>query len=91
MLQVELFILAFRFTDAFWITLHSTENVTDNQSLIQQYIIERTEISTRELSEKVGISQRKIKENIARLKALGFLKRIGSAKGGYWEVIEYYG
>lgn len=92
----------FRFTDAFWISLHSNENVTrkvtdkvtvkvtdkvtDNQNLILQYIIERTEISTRDLAEKVGISQRKIKENIAKLKSLGLLKRIGPAKGGHWEV-----
>jgi len=86
------------------ITLHSNENgtskvtdkvtdrvtdrVTDNQRLILQYIIEQSGISTRDLAEKVGLSQRKIKENIAKLKALGLLKRIGPAKGGHWEVLE---
>ena len=82
----------FRFTDAFWITLHSndkvTDKVTDNQNLILHYIIERTEISTRDLAEKVGISQRKIKENISKLKSLGLLKRIGPAKGGHWQVVD---
>jgi ATP-dependent DNA helicase RecG len=36
----------------------------------------------------VGISQRKIKENIAKLKERGYLKRIGPAKGGHWEIIQ---
>jgi ATP-dependent DNA helicase RecG len=36
----------------------------------------------------VGISKRKIEENIRKLKKLGFLKRIGSTKGGHWEVAE---
>jgi ATP-dependent DNA helicase RecG len=34
------------------------------------------------------ISLRKTKENIAKLKAMGFLRRIGPAKGGYWQIIE---
>ncbi len=42
-------------------------------------------ISAKDLSEKIGISSRKIETNIAILKNKGFLKRVGSAKGGYWE------
>jgi ATP-dependent DNA helicase RecG len=34
----------------------------------------------------VKISQRKIKENIAKLKEIGLIERIGSAKGGFWLV-----
>ena len=64
-----------------------TDKVTDNQSLILQYIFEQQKITTRELAEKVGISQRKIKENIAKLKTTGLIKRIGPAKGGHWEVL----
>lgn len=86
----------FRFTDAFWISINSNENatnkvtdkVTDNQSLILQYITEREDITTSVLAEMIGISQRKIKENIAKLKAIGILKRIGPAKGGYWQVVD---
>ena len=65
-----------------------TDKVTDNQSLILQYIFEQQKITTRELAEKVGISQRKIKENIAKLKTTGLIKRIGPAKGGHWEIIK---
>ncbi len=36
----------------------------------------------------VGISTTAIDNNIARLKELKILRRVGSDKGGYWEVIE---
>jgi ATP-dependent DNA helicase RecG len=96
--------LNFDFTDSFWITIHSnqivtdwvtdkvtdrvTGKVTDNQKMILESVIKQPYISTNELSVKVGISQRKIKENMAKLKEFGVLKRIGPAKGGYWEVIQ---
>jgi ATP-dependent DNA helicase RecG len=50
-------------------------------------ITKNNRITTEELSKIVGISKRKIKENIAKLKKKGILKRIGPAKGGYWEVV----
>jgi len=40
------------------------------------------------LAEEVGISSRKIEENIARLKEFGILRRIGPTKGGSWEVLK---
>ena len=43
-------------------------------------------ITTKELSDKVKISQRKVKENIGKLKEKGRIKRIGSAKGGHWKI-----
>lgn len=63
-----------------------TGKVTDNQALIIQFISENNKITTQMLSEKVKISQRKIKENIAKLKEIGLIERIGSAKGGFWKV-----
>ena len=63
-----------------------TDKVTDNQALIVQFISENSKISTQMLSEKLKISQRKIKENIAKLKEIGLIERIGSAKGGYWKI-----
>jgi ATP-dependent DNA helicase RecG len=42
------------------------------------------------LAELVGISQRKVKENIMTLKEKGLLERIGPAKGGYWKIIKEY-
>lgn len=64
------------------------EKLTQNQQSIIQEIINNPFVSARELSETVGISSRKIEENIRKLKAQGVLKRTGPAKGGYWEIIK---
>ena len=65
-----------------------TDKVTDNQKRMIENIIQNNRISTKELAIKVGISTRKIKENIHKLKDLGILNRIGPTKGGYWEIIK---
>ena len=44
-------------------------------------------ITTIEIAHKLKISQRKVKENISKLKEKGVIKRIGAAKGGYWEAL----
>jgi len=51
-------------------------------------MVENPNVSAKDLSVIIDISQRKIEENISKLKKKEILKRIGSAKGGYWEVIE---
>jgi ATP-dependent DNA helicase RecG len=38
--------------------------------------------SAKEIALEIGISPRKVEENIAKLKQKGLLKRIGTAKGG---------
>ena len=43
-------------------------------------------VTTKELADNIGISQRKIKENIRYLKSVGLVERIGSEKTGHWEV-----
>ena len=65
-----------------------TKKVTENQRKILNNIKENSNITTQELSKKVGISDRKIKDNIKKLKENNLLKRIGSPRGGYWEVVE---
>jgi len=91
----------FDFSDSFWVTIKSndtdkvtdkvtdrvTNKVTDNQQTIMRAIKANNKVTTSELAQIVGISQRKIKENISKLKEYGFLERIGSPKGGYWEII----
>lgn len=44
-------------------------------------------VSARQLAEILGLTQRAIEHQIALLRQKGFLKRIGPAKGGYWEII----
>jgi len=46
-------------------------------------------ITIDELAEIVGISQKGVEWQIAKLKKEGRIKRIGPDKGGYWEVMIY--
>ena len=62
------------------------ERLSINQRKIVKFIIKKPAISAKELSRLIGISQRKIEENIAKLKVMGILKRIGPDKGGEWRV-----
>jgi ATP-dependent DNA helicase RecG len=43
-------------------------------------------ISSADLSNKINISSRKIETNIAKLKNMGIIERIGPDKGGYWKI-----
>ena len=62
------------------------ERLSMNQRKIVKFIIKKPTITAKELSGLIGISQRKIEENIAKLKVMGMLKRIGPDKGGGWRV-----
>jgi ATP-dependent DNA helicase RecG len=64
------------------------ESLTPNQKRIISILRQNTRLSALELAEEVGISSRKIEQNIARLKESGILFRIGPTKGGYWEVLK---
>jgi len=64
------------------------EKLTANRGKIIDHMMENKTISAKELSELVGISQRKIEENISWLKEKGLIKRIGPDKGGHWEIVE---
>ena len=72
------------------VTERVTERVTENQRKIIDIISDNKWITIDGLSELVGISSRKIQENIRKLKDIGILMRIGPDKGGYWEIIKKY-
>jgi len=61
--------------------------LTNNQQSILNMMHSSPYISANELSVKIGISSRKIEENIKKLKEAGIIKRVGAAKGGHWEII----
>ena len=44
-------------------------------------------ISKKEMSKTIGIRPSSIDKNITTLKEKGYLKRVGPAKGGHWEII----
>lgn len=44
--------------------------------------------SARTLAETIGITEKGIEKQLAKLKSQGLISRIGPAKGGYWEVVK---
>ena len=62
-------------------------DVTDNQMLILDEFLKDNKISMTDLAKKIGISRRKILDNINKLKEKGLLKRVGNNKTGYWKII----
>ena len=60
--------------------------MTDRQNMILQMFDEDKTLSRERLCEKMGLSKATIKREIAYLKSIGKLKRIGSDKTGYWLV-----
>ena len=57
---------------------------TEKQQLILDSIAQNQHVTILELVPIVGITARK--ENIPKLKAKGLLERVGTDKGGYWQI-----
>jgi ATP-dependent DNA helicase RecG len=64
------------------------ENLSENQKLIIKLVVANNYTTPNEITLTIGISHRKVQENKAKLKEMGILKRIGSAKGGHWKIID---
>jgi len=52
--------------------------------MLREKIKRNPYVSARELALQVGISHRKIQENIAKLKDYGIIERIGNFTKGTW-------
>ena len=63
------------------------EKLTEHQKMILHLIKNNPSISKKEMSETIGIRPSSIDKNIATLKGKRYLKRVGPAKGGHWELI----
>ncbi len=60
-------------------------NLTANQQIIISSMRADPKVSAVTLAEIVGISKRKVEENVAKLKRMGLVERVGGTRG-YWEV-----
>jgi predicted HTH transcriptional regulator len=40
-----------------------------------------------QMADKIGISKRKILDNLNKLKTKKIIKRVGSTKTGYWQIV----
>lgn len=68
------------------VTNKVTDKLTKNQERIIELIQENNTVTTLQMADEIGISKRKILDNINKLKKAGFIRRIGPAKGGRWDV-----
>jgi len=59
--------------------------LNENQQKIVAALRNDRKLSAQKLSKLIGISKRKIEENLAKLKSKGVIKRIGGTRG-HWEV-----
>ncbi|MEK6926861.1 MAG: winged helix-turn-helix transcriptional regulator [Nanoarchaeota archaeon] len=58
---------------------------------ILQLIKDNSRVTQEELSVKTGLTRRGIEWNINKLKEEGLIKRIGSDREGYWEIMKVKG
>jgi len=69
--------------DKIKIILKSSEKSSEK---ILEIVKNKPEISAQEIAGMIAISPRAVEKNIANLKQKKKLKRVGSDKGGHWEV-----
>lgn len=63
------------------------DNLTDNQHRIIELVSVNNTISMSQIANEIGISKRKVLDNINKLKSLGLIRRVGPAKGGYRQLV----
>jgi len=61
-------------------------NLSDNLAKILFEIQKNKNVSMNELACTIGISKRKILDNMNKLRKMGMIKRVGNNKSGYWQV-----
>ncbi len=64
------------------------EKLSENEQKLLKLIQENPSISKAEMVLKGELTKKTVEYNIESLKKKGILKRVGGAKGGYWEITE---
>ena len=62
------------------------EKLSENEQKIIKLLRKNLSISKAEIVKEGKMSKKTVEYNIESLKKKGILKRVGSAKGGYWEL-----
>ena len=62
--------------------------LTDTQKKIVNLLLSDKQLSAAKIAEQLDFGSRSIEKNIKKLKEYGILKRHGSPKNGYWEIVE---
>ncbi len=67
----------------------SSEKTSEKTSeKILRMVRANPDVTIGELAAKIGVTTRSVERNIGKLQTAGLLRRVGPAKGGYWEVQE---
>lgn len=70
-------------------THKSTQKASDStQKRILEIIEETPRASRKDIAETIGISEDGVKKQLANLKRMGLIERVGAARGGYWKIIQ---
>ena len=64
------------------------ENVGKTSGMILDVCRETPSITIAEIAKRIGITERSVQRSIQKLQSAGLLRRIGSRKEGYWQVIK---
>ncbi len=64
------------------------EGMVGTTQKILEAIMNKPDITRKELAAVIGITEDGVKYHIIRLRKKGVLKRIGPDKGGYWEIVD---
>jgi ATP-dependent DNA helicase RecG len=64
------------------------EKLGETRAAIVTLMRQDSKITTTQLAERVGMSATAMDKNLQYLKSHGYIRRVGPAKGGYWEVLE---
>lgn len=70
------------------IDISDVNNDVNLWSQIKEAINENPKVTQRELVDKLGVSFRQIQQNMAEMISAGEISRIGSNRGGRWEVLK---
>ena len=76
----------YRVNEAPDVPIGSPIELTERQTVILNIIKTDVTITSRRLSQKIGVVERTIKRDLADLQKKGLLKRIGGRKVGHWEI-----
>ena len=58
------------------------------QDVIHGHLFDQVDKTIPMLAEEIGITERSIERNLQKLQKEQVLKRVGGAKGGFWEIAE---
>ena len=66
-----------------------TDNILLENGRIVIILKDSPDITIPTLAEILGVTTRAVEKQIAKLKREGRIRRVGPAKGGHWEIIDF--